>query len=311
MSAAQVAQRSLINCTWAEFDRLCVELAQRLAFYPRTLKGVFGVPTGGSLVALKLSTITGLPLVGADELDYATTLVVDDLVDSGRTLTPYMERGFHVDALYRKSLSPSHIAPGAEEVDGWIAFPWEHASEPQDAVVRLLEYIGEDPTRDGLLDTPKRVLKSWRELTEGYSQDPKDILARTFDVPYDEMVLLRNIRFHSVCEHHMLPFTGTADVAYIPDPNGGKVVGLSKLARLVECFARRLQVQERMTQQIASAIDTHLAPLGVGVVLRAKHSCMGCRGVRKEGSEMITSSLLGVFRKPEVRAEFLGLTKGG
>lgn len=176
----------------------------------------------------------------------------------------------------------------------------------QDAIRTLLEHIGEDAARDGLLDTPARVAKAWREMTVGYTQEPAEILARTFDVPCeDEPVILRNIPFHSNCEHHMLPFHGTATVAYIP---GGRVVGISKLARLVHCFARRLQVQERLTKQIADAVEEHLDAAGVAVVISAHHSCMGCRGVGTPQTEMITTAFRGVLKAdPARRAELLAL----
>ncbi len=172
----------------------------------------------------------------------------------------------------------------------------------EDAVVTLLRWIGEDPDRDGLRDTPARVAKAWREMTSGYDDDPAAILARTFDESSDEMIVLRGIAFHSTCEHHLLPFHGTATVGYLP----GKVVGISKLARLVECFARRLQIQERMTRQIAEAIEEHLDARGAGVIVRAHHLCMGCRGVRQQETEMVTSAMLGTLRSdPKSRAEFL------
>ncbi len=172
----------------------------------------------------------------------------------------------------------------------------------------LLKSLGEDPKREGLRDTPKRVVKAWREMTEGYAMDPAVILARDFDADgYDEMVVCRNIEFVSNCEHHMLPFLGHAHVAYVPKK---RVVGLSKMARLVDCFARRLQIQEQLTQQIARAMHQHLRPHGVGVVVVAKHMCMACRGVRKQSSDMVTSTLIGCFKRPEVRAEFLDHCRG-
>lgn len=175
----------------------------------------------------------------------------------------------------------------------------------ESAVKTLLAFIGEDPKRNGLIDTPQRVVRAWRELTQGYNQDPAEILGRVFEQDCDEMVVLRGIRFYSTCEHHLLPFYGQAVVGYLP----GKVVGISKLARLVECFARRLQIQERMTSQIANAIVDHLEAKGVGVVLRAHHMCMGCRGVGQSEAEMVTSAMLGRLRESaEARAEFLRFT---
>lgn len=174
------------------------------------------------------------------------------------------------------------------------------------AVRLLLEMMGEDPTREGLRDTPERVARAYMEMTSGYDTRPGDILETTFDVSYDEMVILKDIHFISLCEHHMLPFTGEAHVGYMP---GERVVGLSKMARLVHCFARRLQVQERMTQQVAEAMMTHLKPRGVAVIVQAHHSCMSCRGVKQESSKMVTSAMLGSMRDAAQRAEFLQLIR--
>ena len=178
----------------------------------------------------------------------------------------------------------------------------EPIGDIENAITTLLRYIGEDPSRDGLRDTPARVARAWREMTNGYDDDPAAILGRTFDESSDEMIILRGISFYSTCEHHLLPFYGTATAGYLP----GKVVGISKLARLVECFARRLQIQERMTRQIAEAIETHLEARGAAVILRAHHLCMGCRGVRQEETEMVTSCMLGTLRSDATsRSEFL------
>lgn len=190
-----------------------------------------------------------------------------------------------------------HIAPG----------PGTHAAEQ--AVETLLRHLGENPDRPGLADTPRRVISALMEMTAGYLMTPADVLSVTFPDDYDEMVVVRNVRFHSLCEHHLLGFDGFATVGYVPTPGRG-VVGLSKLARLVDLFARRLQVQERLTMSIAEAIQDHLQPQGVGVVITARHSCMGCRGIQKPEAEMVTSSLRGVMRTiPEARAEFLALAR--
>lgn len=186
--------------------------------------------------------------------------------------------------------------------------PADAQMDGREVVRRFLELIGEDPNREGLLDTPKRVEKSWLELYKGYKQDPKEILSTVFeDGSCDEMVILKDIEFTSMCEHHVLPFKGKAHVAYVPN---GKVVGLSKLARLVDCFSKRLQIQEKMTQQISKEIEKHLNPKGVAVVVEAHHQCMSCRGVGKQNSVMITSSMLGEFRDSiQARNEFLCLLK--
>ena len=175
-------------------------------------------------------------------------------------------------------------------------------------VRRQLELLGEDPSRDGLLRTPERVAKSLSWLTRGAAMDPRDVIGdAVFDEAHDSMVLVRDIELYSLCEHHMLPFFGKAHIAYIPD---GRIVGLSKLPRLVEVFSRRLQVQERLTDQIAGAIDDVLRPRGVGVVVEAVHLCMMMRGVEKQNSRTITSALRGEFVTcPMTRAEFLGLAR--
>ena len=172
----------------------------------------------------------------------------------------------------------------------------------------MLKDLGEDPSRDGLLKTPSRVAKAMRFFTQGYQQDPAEILTGAlFDVDYDEMVLVRDIDFYSQCEHHMVPFFGRAHVAYIPN---GKVVGLSKVPRTVEIFARRLQVQERLTMQIAETIEQVLKPQGVGVVVEAKHLCMMMRGVEKQNSYTVTSSMRGTFESdPKTRSEFMALIR--
>jgi len=173
------------------------------------------------------------------------------------------------------------------------------------AVREILMAIGEDSDRDGLQRTPERVGKMYAELLAGMREDPKDHLRSVFTENYDEIVLLRNIPFYSICEHHLMPFIGSAHVAYLPT---GMVLGVSKLARIVDCFARRLQTQERLTYQIADFIMNSLKPMGVTVVLEASHSCMTIRGIKKPGSTMVTSALRGIFKKdPRSRNEVLSL----
>ena len=179
------------------------------------------------------------------------------------------------------------------------------------AVRTLLAWAGEDPTREGLLDTPKRVVEAYGDWYSGYNEDPREFLARTFKevAGYDEMIVLRDIEFESHCEHHMAPIIGKAHVGYLPD---GKVVGISKLARVVETYARRFQVQEKMTAQIAACIQDVLQPLGVGVVVEGVHECMTTRGIHKRGVSMTTSKMLGSFREDaRTRAEFLRFIESG
>ena len=172
----------------------------------------------------------------------------------------------------------------------------------------ILTKIGEDPTRDGLVNTPERVDRAFRFLTSGYQMDPDELLNKAlFDVSYDEMVIVRDIELFSLCEHHLLPFFGKAHVGYIPD---GRVIGLSKIPRLVDMFSRRLQVQERLTTQIAETISEKIHPRGVAVVIEAQHLCMIMRGVEKQNSVAVTSSMLGVFKENQnTRNEFLNLVR--
>ena len=186
--------------------------------------------------------------------------------------------------------------PGAPDVS---------REQAEDAIRTLLRWAGEDPAREGLLDTPARVARAYRDWFSGYSLDPDDYLARTFEevAGYDEMIVLRDIEFESHCEHHMAPIIGKVHIGYLPD---GKVVGISKLARVVEAYSRRFQVQEKMTAQIAGCIERVLQPRGVGVVIVGAHECMTTRGVHKRGVSMITSKMLGSFRDDaRTRSEFL------
>jgi GTP cyclohydrolase I len=264
---------------------------------------IYGVPRGGVPVAYAVamhipgSTVTSSP-------DHATVFV-DDLIDSGKTMQRYFTqyaRPFFALIDKRKKLEKE-----------WIVFPWEGdmLGSIEDVPLRFLQYIGEDPTRDGLKDTPRRVLKSWDELYKGYMQNPAEILSKVFDNDgsYDEMVVLKDIEFSSTCEHHLLPFFGKAHVAYVPSA-GGKVVGISKLARLVDCFSRRLQIQERLTSQIADAVEKYLNPLGVAVLVEAQHLCMVIRGIQKQNSVMMTSSLRGILKEEgKARAEFFSIIR--
>ncbi len=190
---------------------------------------------------------------------------------------------------------PSHDEPSREEVEA--------------AFRTIIRWAGDNPNRPGLLETPSRAARAYKEYFAGYQQDPLALLNKTFDETggYEEMVVLRGISFESHCEHHLAPIIGQAFVAYVPN---GRVVGLSKLARVVDAYAKRLQIQERMTSEIAAAVQEVLQPQGVGVVIKAVHHCMSSRGIHKVGSEMVTSCMLGCFRdNPATRQEFLAMTK--
>ena len=279
-STAQALGNPMTNMTWAD-------IYSRLKEAPKGK--LWGVPRGGAIVA-------GLTGRAVDSIDQADA-IVDDIVDSGATRDRY--------SVYNK---PFWALVEKQPDMGWVRFPWEEtdpSKDMEDTVRRQLEYIGEDPNREGLKDTPKRVIKALTEMTQGYRANIGDILKTTFDIQYDQVVVLRDITFTSLCEHHLLPFTGEACVGYLP---GERILGLSKLARLVHAFASRLQVQERLTTQVAQALVDALNPRGVAVVMKAAHMCMQCRGVRQQGAEMVTSAMVGKFREsPELRAEFMAL----
>ena len=201
-----------------------------------------------------------------------------------------------------------HISPKSSPISAGENTP-PTRSEAEEAVRILIKWMGDDPTREGLIDTPKRVINSYGELFSGYTQDPREILERTFEETdgYGDIVLLKDIRVESYCEHHLIPITGVAHVAYIPE---NRVVGISKLARTVELFSKRLQIQEKLTSQVANAINDTLKPKGVAVLIEAEHGCMTTRGVHKPGVNMVTKTLIGCFKEnPDLRTEFLSLIK--
>jgi GTP cyclohydrolase I len=284
--------------TYSELNMLVNEMRQRiLQGRGQGSVGVYGVPRGGVPVALALVGTGPFVLVNSPDM---ADVVVDDLIDSGATAQRF-DRPFY--ALIDKRHDPGYRGK-------WIEFPWEQGSDGdiEDNIRRLLQYVGEDSTRGGLVETPKRVAKAWLEWCEGYGQDPAEVLKVFEDggEGMDEMVVVRDVPFYSKCEHHLADIFGTATIAYIPE--GERIVGLSKLSRLLEVFARRLQVQERLTVQVAEALMEHLQPRGAGVVIKARHMCMESRGVRQQGHHTITSALRGVFKtQSDTRREFLAL----
>lgn len=258
---------------------------------------VFGIPRGGVNAAQLLTSVCQSLILTEKPED--TDIFIDDIIDSGATkkawLSRYPEKKFY--ALCTASQ------------DKWIVFPWEsnETEGPEENVRRLIEFIGEDPHREGLLETPKRVLKSYQRLFGGYKQDAKSLMKVFEDGACDEMVVLKDIRFYSTCEHHMLPFWGVAHVAYIPN---GKVIGVSKMARLVDMFARRMQIQERIGSQVVDALMEHLQAKGAACVIEAQHMCMTARGVENQTAKMRTSALRGVFlENSETRAEFMQMIR--
>jgi len=263
---------------------------------------VYGIPLVG--VSAAYAVAAHIPIRIVDNPNDAD-LFIDGVIDSGKTAHHYGKKyGKPVFALVNKQTDQSFS-------DRWVVFPWEspgtHDHSGTDAVTRLLQLVGEDKNREGLLETPHRVVKAWKHWCSGYHVDiPK--LLKTFEdggEAYDQMVIVKDIPIYSKCEHHMADIFGTATIAYIPN---GRVVGLSKLSRLADAVARRLQVQERLTQQIADALDTHLQPVGVGVLVRARHMCMESRGICQQGHHTITTALRGAIKdEPQTRSEFLRL----
>lgn len=264
---------------------------------------VYGVPRGGVPVALAMCAMAGAKMASAPE---TATVIMDDLVDSGATRLRMVHKN-------HKAMFLPLFDKQQENIKEWLVFPWEQENDDtstEDIFLRLLQYIGEDPTREGLKNTPKRMAKAWAHWSSGYDQDPEEFKVEFKDggEEYDGMVWERNLPFYSHCEHHLAPFFGVCHIAYIP--KNGKVLGISKLGRILDMFALRLQIQERLTTQIAKCIMELIDPEGVAVVIEARHLCTESRGLSKTGQEMVTSSMKGVFmEKAEARQEFLSLIR--
>jgi GTP cyclohydrolase I len=288
--------------THASVANLATTLAARIhRLLPEATK-VFAIPRGGIPAALAVAYHHGDLQLVDDPAE--ADLFIDDIIDSGDTMHRWCDQypGKPFFALIDKT---------EEDGDRWVVFPWEETAEGgiEDNIKRLLQFVGEDPARGGLLETPRRVAKAWGHWCSGYGKNAADILKVFEDgaEKCDEMVIVKDIPIYSKCEHHLADIFGTVTIAYIPN---GKIVGLSKLSRLADMFARRLQVQERLTNQIADALEEHLQPKGVGVIVRARHLCMESRGICQQGHHTITSALRGVLKdKPEARAEFMELAK--
>lgn len=288
--------------TWEDVNRGIDSFIQNFNFGGIEL--ILGISRGGLVPATLLSQKTNIPMKAVDPFSDVSefvdkkVLIVDDIYDSGRTLKYFKD---HLPK------SEQFVLVTKEDKDSWIVFPWETEEDKTDGLeqstVTLLRASGDDPTREGLLETPSRFAKAWRFLTNGYKENPKSVM-KVFENPgMDQLVVVSNIDFYSLCEHHLAPFYGQVHVGYLPN---GKVLGVSKFARLTEIFARRLQIQERLTQEIAETIMNELQPRGVGVVVEAVHLCMRSRGVQKQNASMKTSVMLGDFRTNEsLKQEFL------
>jgi len=267
---------------------------------------LFCIPKGGLIVGQILAKELCAEYTIEEEEITDKTLIVDDLIDSGKTLSNVAYAGRDVAVLYRKPTSPK-VDYFVEEKTGWIDLPWEKKDKDfEDLIVRLLEHMGEDPAREGLVGTPDRVKRMYEEIFGGYKQDPNKHTKAIFECSNDNMVVIKDIDFWSHCEHHMVPFFGKCHIGYIPD---GKVLGLSKFARIVEVFARRLQIQEGLNDQIAEFLFETLKPKGLIVVMEGSHLCMVMRGVKKINSTTLTSSIHGLFKEQAVRNEFFNLIK--
>ena len=253
---------------------------------------VYGVPRGGWGIAMLLESSKLACTVDTPE---QADIIVDDVIDSGDTKHNY-------EAMYPDK---QFYAPYVN-INKWIVFPWEKSKEDdaQELITRTIQHIGDNPKREGLLETPQRVVKSWAELYAGYKQDPYKLL-KTFQSTSNQIVVCKDVEFYSTCEHHMIPFFGKMHVGYIPS---GRVLGLSKIARVIDVFARRLQIQEQLTQEVMECINS-IGTKGVMVVAEAKHLCMCGRGVGKQHSSMTTSAICGAFEETSARNEFLSLVQ--
>lgn len=301
--------------THAQIEAMCISIGSLWGVhasikYPESEHGsymgkCFPIPRGGVPASYAFASNFNVDIVDTpEEADF----FIDDIIDSGSTMREWCEKypGKPFFALVDKT-DPVEAAL----YPGYIVFPWEGDSNTsiEGNLTRILQFTGDDPSREGLIETPRRVAKALQHWFSGYGKDPKDILKVFADggENYDQMVVVKDIPIYSKCEHHMADIFGTATIAYIPD---GKIVGLSKLSRLADIFARRLQVQERLTANIADALEEHLQPKGVGVIIKARHMCMESRGICQQGHHTITTALRGALRdEAETRAEFLSLAR--
>jgi GTP cyclohydrolase I len=300
-----------LKLTHADVQALAHRTAESIRQYqqgssnPNAALRAYAVPRGGVPAAYLLQGLVGFHIT-SDPAD--ADIFIDDLIDSGSTCERYCDEypGKPFFALIDKR--EGDVA----HVGQWVVFPWEVTDEGADdsgtdVITRLLQLIGEDANREGLSETPARVVKAWKHWCSGYGKDAGKLLKVFEDgaEKYDQMVIVKDIPIYSHCEHHLAAIIGTASIAYIPN---GKIVGLSKLSRLADMFARRLQVQERLTDQIADALVEHLQPIGVGVIIKARHLCMESRGVCQQGHHTITTALRGAIKdEAQTRSEFLRL----
>lgn len=295
-----------LELTVKEMMNMAIALAGKIVASKKKYTNIYAIPRGGYLLGCMLAHQLNLPLeVNKNAINPKNTLIVDDLIDSGKTVSKF--KGFDVAVLYVKNGKKKLAKYYLHETDAWVKFPDEKDDEVQEHITRIMQYLGEDTSREGLIETPKRVQRAIDEIFAGYKQNPKDLMKTFTQGTCEEMVILKNCEFYSTCEHHMFPFFGHISIGYIPNK---KVIGISKLARLVDLYSKRMQIQERMTTQIADTIMKELDARGVYVVCEGVHFCMRSRGVKKQDASMITSAVRGVFKKDaKARQEFLSLVK--
>lgn len=289
------------------------EIARQIKEKKRCYKSIYPIPRGGYFTAIELSRLLNTPIeCNKANIDH-TTLVVDDICDSGKTIKEFDGYDTAVAFVKERSLNKVSFYGGIVPENDWLVFPDEHETTVEENITRILEYIGEDPTREGLVGTPDRIIRMWGEIFRGYDKGQKPKIT-TFDngkdgITYDNMVVDEG-DFYSMCEHHMMPFFGKYWFAYIPNPKG-RILGISKIGRVVDYCAARMQIQERLVHDIvdmlAKALGDENPPLGMALVMRGEHLCKTMRGVKKKG-KMMSSYLVGAFKEDaQVRNEFMQL----
>ncbi|WP_302406718.1 GTP cyclohydrolase I FolE [Leyella stercorea] len=302
-----------VKITYDCYKVVIAEIARQIKKKERCYKSIYPIPRGGYFTAIELSRLLNTPI----ECDKAnidhTTLVVDDICDSGKTIKEFDGYDTAVAFVKERSLNKVSFFGRIVPENDWLVFPDEHETTVEENITRILEYIGEDPTREGLVGTPDRIIRMWGEIFRGYDKGQKPKIT-TFDngkdgITYDNMVVDEG-DFYSMCEHHMMPFFGKYWFAYIPNPKG-RILGISKIGRVVDYCAARMQIQERLVHDIvdmlAKALGDGNPPLGMALVMRGEHLCKTMRGVKKKG-KMMSSYLVGAFKEDaQVRNEFMQL----
>lgn len=292
----------MIKISSNELKEMVKDLSNKIT---EKFENIYPIPRGGYAIAIELAKILNIPIITNEKEITENTLIVDDLIDSGKTLKKFTQKKAVLFVKNDKEKSVDYFV--TKIINEWVKFPDEKENEIQEHLERILQYIGEDTSREGLLETPKRMQRAYDEIFAGYKQNPKDLMKTFTEGTCKEMVILKNCEFYSTCEHHFLPFFGHISIGYIPNK---KVIGISKLARLVDCFSKRMQIQENMTTQIAECIMKELDAKGVMVVCQAQHFCMKSRGIKKQEASMVTSAIRGVFETNiALRQEFMALIR--